>query len=337
MIRFFRQIRHRLLTENRFSKYLLYAVGEIFLVVIGILIALQINNWNVSKENEQAVEEVLNSMLSDLDADINDFNRILLNYYHRKDSLIYLILNDKVTEDDYWNNTIPSIQAVEQNFGIVNTRQESFKLFETYLDRLPEKYKSLVPKINDLYIKTYPNLITWNNKMADVHFRNIENQERYSWYTKPFPNEERIDYLLNDIDRKNRVKTYRGYARNHIGYLRISLDRATSLYKKIALSLGKPTISKMLKVKREIIDLWVGNYVREDDPTNYIKILEGNDGIYYLEKGDTTNIRIFPISTTRGISRKFSYLTNTASFLTITTEEGNTFIRGNDFGYKKVN
>ena len=53
MIRFFHQIRQRLLTENRFSKYILYAVGEIILVVIGILIALQINNWNESnKENE---------------------------------------------------------------------------------------------------------------------------------------------------------------------------------------------------------------------------------------------------------------------------------------------
>ncbi|MFY0698599.1 MAG: hypothetical protein JXR11_12145 [Balneola sp.] len=46
MIKFFRKIRQKMLTENKFSKYLIYAVGEIFLVVIGILIALQINNWN---------------------------------------------------------------------------------------------------------------------------------------------------------------------------------------------------------------------------------------------------------------------------------------------------
>ena len=55
MLRFFRQIRQRLLTENKFSKYLLYAVGEILLVVIGILIALQVNNWNearLERENE---------------------------------------------------------------------------------------------------------------------------------------------------------------------------------------------------------------------------------------------------------------------------------------------
>jgi len=46
MLRFFRTLRQRLLTENKFSRYLLYAVGEILLVMIGILLALQVNNWN---------------------------------------------------------------------------------------------------------------------------------------------------------------------------------------------------------------------------------------------------------------------------------------------------
>lgn len=46
MIRFLRHLRRQLLSENKFSRYLLYAFGEIVLVVLGILIALQINNWN---------------------------------------------------------------------------------------------------------------------------------------------------------------------------------------------------------------------------------------------------------------------------------------------------
>ena len=52
MIKFFRKIRQNLLSENKFSKYLIYAIGEIILVVIGILIALQINNWNESEKNQ---------------------------------------------------------------------------------------------------------------------------------------------------------------------------------------------------------------------------------------------------------------------------------------------
>lgn len=46
MIRLFRNIRKQLTSENKVSSYLRYAIGEIVLVVVGILIALQINNWN---------------------------------------------------------------------------------------------------------------------------------------------------------------------------------------------------------------------------------------------------------------------------------------------------
>ena len=64
MIRFFRTLRQRLLAENRVSRYLLYAVGEIVLVVIGILIALQINNWNEARKTQRKTNAYL-VMLSD--------------------------------------------------------------------------------------------------------------------------------------------------------------------------------------------------------------------------------------------------------------------------------
>jgi hypothetical protein len=55
LFRFFRTLRQRLITENKYSKYLLYAFGEIMLVVIGIVIALQIDNWN--EERKLRIEE----------------------------------------------------------------------------------------------------------------------------------------------------------------------------------------------------------------------------------------------------------------------------------------
>ena len=60
MIKFFRKIRQKLLSENKFSKYLIYAVGEIVLVVIGILIALQINNWNEIRQIKKVEKEIFN-------------------------------------------------------------------------------------------------------------------------------------------------------------------------------------------------------------------------------------------------------------------------------------
>jgi hypothetical protein len=71
MIKFFRKIRKSLLSEGSTGKYFKYALGEIALVVIGILIALQINNWNqnITFKNEltQIVKETRNDLNQDID------------------------------------------------------------------------------------------------------------------------------------------------------------------------------------------------------------------------------------------------------------------------------
>nr|WP_298995170.1 DUF6090 family protein [uncultured Polaribacter sp.] len=70
MIKFFRKIRQKLLSENKFSKYLIYAIGEIVLVVIGILIALQINNWNESRKLESKKQELIINLINDFEGNI---------------------------------------------------------------------------------------------------------------------------------------------------------------------------------------------------------------------------------------------------------------------------
>ncbi len=69
MIKFFRKIRQNLLLENKTGKYLKYAIGEIVLVVIGILIALQINNWNESRKLQKNINTYLNQKLVNLRED----------------------------------------------------------------------------------------------------------------------------------------------------------------------------------------------------------------------------------------------------------------------------
>ncbi|MGB5316457.1 MAG: DUF6090 family protein, partial [Robiginitalea sp.] len=70
MLRFFRTLRQRFLNENKFNKYLLYAIGEIVLVVIGILIALSINNWNENLKNKKLETSYLKRIYEDLDTDL---------------------------------------------------------------------------------------------------------------------------------------------------------------------------------------------------------------------------------------------------------------------------
>jgi len=87
MISFFRKIRLRLLTNNRLRKYLLYAIGEIFLVVIGIVIALQLNLWNEDRKASAIHRELLGLLIIDLQDkkqeiadDIDAFTNYLKRY-----------------------------------------------------------------------------------------------------------------------------------------------------------------------------------------------------------------------------------------------------------------
>jgi sensor domain CHASE-containing protein len=66
MIKYFRKIRKKLLTENKFSKYLLYAIGEIILVVVGILIAVQLNNQNEFRKQKLIEIDILDGIRNDI-------------------------------------------------------------------------------------------------------------------------------------------------------------------------------------------------------------------------------------------------------------------------------
>lgn len=104
MIKFFRHIRQKLLSENKFSKYLIYANGEIVLVVIGILFALQINNWNEAEKRTDEEQRLLRELIINLKQDIIDhkaiveFNKAVA---HPADYIIETIENRAV-----WNHTI---------------------------------------------------------------------------------------------------------------------------------------------------------------------------------------------------------------------------------------
>jgi hypothetical protein len=80
MIRLFSQLRHRILSDNKFSKYLLYAVGEVLLVVIGILLALQINNWNEERKESALERKVLQQVYHSIMQDTSNLTREFRNF-----------------------------------------------------------------------------------------------------------------------------------------------------------------------------------------------------------------------------------------------------------------
>ena len=74
MINFFRKTRKKLADDNKFFKYSRYAIGEIVLVVVGILIALQVNNYNIMQKNEIKEHKLLVEMVANLNHDLEDLN-----------------------------------------------------------------------------------------------------------------------------------------------------------------------------------------------------------------------------------------------------------------------
>ena len=105
MIKFFRRIRENLITENRFIKYTLYAIGEIILVVIGILIALQINNWNENRLLRQKEIQILKSFETQFQNDISQFGESLKFYEVASESIDIIIyhLENKIPYNDSLN------------------------------------------------------------------------------------------------------------------------------------------------------------------------------------------------------------------------------------------
>ena len=102
MITLFRKIRQRLLTDNKFSKYLLYAIGEIALVVIGILIALQINNLNEVNKNKAKIRSSLIALSNDLVQDtllIKEGLPFIIEQYHLNESLRARVAKPNATVD----------------------------------------------------------------------------------------------------------------------------------------------------------------------------------------------------------------------------------------------
>jgi len=128
MIKFFRNIRKSLLNEGKTSKYFKYAIGEIILVVVGILIALQINNWNEAQTEKRVLNTQLTNLIDDLKLDstrlyildtISNFRYHSINYllkmagsnpYVRVDSLIEYTYNPS----EIWKEKIPD--AYDKNF-----------------------------------------------------------------------------------------------------------------------------------------------------------------------------------------------------------------------------
>ncbi len=93
MIKFFRKIRRKLIDAENLKKYLIYGIGEIILVVLGILIALQINNWNTKQIDKNTERGYIEDIKKDLSQDTSFFNSNFYSLVDRKTSALRKVKN----------------------------------------------------------------------------------------------------------------------------------------------------------------------------------------------------------------------------------------------------
>jgi hypothetical protein len=112
MIKFFRKIRQRLLSENKFSKYILYAVGEIILVVFGILIALQINNWNEYQKMQKEEKAILFNLKNEFDSNLPRLRENILTHELVQKACVEILARMGPNPKILQNSCIDSLLAI---------------------------------------------------------------------------------------------------------------------------------------------------------------------------------------------------------------------------------
>jgi len=108
MFRFFRKMRNTLLSENKITRYVFYVLGEIFLVVIGILIALQVNNWNENRKSKTIEKVILAQLKKSLERDKWNLENNA-NLYHKSFKASSWIIETYEREGEITNEIIDSI------------------------------------------------------------------------------------------------------------------------------------------------------------------------------------------------------------------------------------
>ena len=152
----FRKLRQTFLYSNKVSKYLLYAIGEIILVVIGILIALQINNWNEKRQSHQLEHQLLENFRTSLQTDLS--LEIIPNIQQLKTDTLNLnvLINT-------FNNKLPYNDSLKYIFGSVMYSKSfkyevtAYKTFENLGVGIITN-KALNDSILHLYNMDYPEL-----------------------------------------------------------------------------------------------------------------------------------------------------------------------------------
>jgi hypothetical protein len=130
MFKFFRKVRQKLISRGKTWDYLKYAIGEIVLVVIGILIALQINNWNEAQKNDRMEAAYYCRLLEDIDQDVAQINQLIQSAQDRlkaSNQAVRLLLTENPTRMEVGKQIWLANKAIYIDFRPNNSTFQDLK------------------------------------------------------------------------------------------------------------------------------------------------------------------------------------------------------------------
>ena len=257
MLHFFRKIRRDLLAKSKFFRYLKYAIGEILLVVIGILIAIQVDNWNTDRIAAENTKVLFQEVSDELVLNIDNIDRVL-EYYLEKDPIYFKVFNKKVEPEDYRaNNKLFTFLMEWERTSLVD---DDFKALLARKYNLTEQQDSIFSELKDLYGKRKA-IVDRNNQLmvnAHMNFRDklVNEQPWWSSFTIGWSiNDENFDevtrYALTDPFYLNQIGELRQIEGGHYHGMLYFRTKALDLYKRIAEMLN---IEKDTSLVKDIAD-----------------------------------------------------------------------------------
>lgn len=204
-------MRQKLLAKNKLLQYVIYATGEIVLVIAGILIALAINNQSEINKKDEKISSILTQVRQELAIDIAKTNG-LIEFYNRKDSLISLILSGKLTAEDYRDRKNAPLFQVTTTVSEFITTSNGYDHLMRNIDNMPSRFEPLIEKLNGLYIDDKRMVERFNESISEVTDNILADwSARFEWYSKVIigtMEDSMVDYFVNDPFYKNHVSSY---------------------------------------------------------------------------------------------------------------------------------
>lgn len=211
MIRLFRKNRRDTFSQNTVGTYFLYAIGEIILVVIGILIALYIDNRNEEKKNEEKIKTILSEVLVDLTEDIRKTSE-LIHFYEQKDSLIKQVFTDTLTYEDYKGRSGLVYLNIIINYNDFRIHDNGFTNLMRNSDIIPTKYEPFLDELKQIYINDKKRIEANLETMQDFVLGTVDMYAKnFPWCSELFLgniSDEIIQYHMHDPYYKNELIRY---------------------------------------------------------------------------------------------------------------------------------